>query len=46
MNDNSNLVYTISNHADKDLNIKITCTNTKQYSDYYTYMKIKCLKIK
>ncbi len=36
MKDNS-LVYTISNHADKDLNIKITCTNTKQYSDYYTF---------
>lgn len=35
--DNIKLLYTINNKSNKDLNIEVTCTNTKQYSDYYTF---------
>lgn len=35
--DSENLTYTISNNSDKDLNIRVTCKNTKQFIEYYTF---------
>ena len=37
IDNNTNLIYQISNNSDKDVDINIKCSNTKQYNNYYTF---------